>query len=30
MEVFAGQEIGILILGAEVCTDGEIVFHLPA
>jgi len=28
MEVFAGQEIGILILGAEVCTDGEIVFHL--
>jgi len=28
MEVFTGQEIGILILGAEVCTDGEIVFHL--
>jgi hypothetical protein len=28
VEVFTGQEIGILILGAEVCTDGEIVFHL--
>jgi hypothetical protein len=28
MEVFTGQEIGILILGAEVFTDGEIVFHL--
>ena len=27
-EVFTGQEIGIPILGAEVCTDGEIVFHL--
>jgi hypothetical protein len=28
MEVFTGQEIGILILGAEMCTDGEIVVHL--
>jgi len=28
MEVFTGQEIGIPILGAEVCTDGEIVIHL--
>ena len=28
MEVFTGQEIGILILRAEVCTDREIVFHL--
>jgi hypothetical protein len=27
-EVFTGQEIGILILGAEVCMDREIVFHL--
>jgi hypothetical protein len=28
VEVFTGQQIGILILGAEVCTDGEKVFHL--
>jgi hypothetical protein len=28
MEVFTGQEIGIPILGAEVCMDGEIVIHL--
>jgi len=28
MEVFTGQEIGIPILGAEMCADREIVFHL--
>ena len=28
METSAGQEIGILILGAEMGADGEIVFHL--
>jgi hypothetical protein len=28
MEVFTGQEIGIPILGAEVCADREIVVHL--
>ena len=28
MEVFTGQEIGILILGTELCPDGEIVVHL--
>jgi len=28
VEVFAGQEIWILILGVEVCPNGEIVVHL--
>jgi len=28
VEAFTGQEIGILILGTELCTDGEIVVHL--
>jgi hypothetical protein len=28
MEVFTGQEIGVLILGEEMCACGEIVFHL--
>ena len=27
VEVFAGQEVWILILGAEVCPNGEVVFH---
>ena len=28
MEAFTGQEVGILILGAEMGADGEIVVHL--
>ena len=28
VKVFAGQEVWILILGAEVCADGEEVVHL--
>jgi hypothetical protein len=28
VEVFTGQEVGILILGAEVCANREVVFHL--